>query len=240
MCINLEGDATARELSSLLLDVDNGRLPIDKDGMVTVPSRFAQVVESVEVLYNKVYPNLALNYKNHKWLCERAILAPKNDMVSTTNNQLLRLIPEEEQVYMSVDMIVDISKAVPYPTEFLNPLKPPGMPPHNLKLRKGCPVMLLHNLDAPKLCNGTILVIVQMMSHVLQVSFLFEHTTQCQLTDPGTVNESSGTEPITTMLLPWSVLCGMFQIWLTRQPVHTCTSGQNQKCCIIVYPAAIK
>ena len=57
MRVYLEGDATAGEFSSLLLDVGNGRLLVDKDGMITVPSGFAQVVESVEVLYNKVYPN---------------------------------------------------------------------------------------------------------------------------------------------------------------------------------------
>ena len=57
-------------------------------------------------------------------------------MVSTTNDQLLRLIPEEEQVYMSVDIVVDISEAVQYLTEFLNSLKPTGMPPHSLKLKR--------------------------------------------------------------------------------------------------------
>ena len=100
MRVYLEGDATAGEFSSLLLDVGNGRLPVDKDGMITVPSGFAQVVEGVEALYNKIYPNLAVNYKNHKWLCERAILAPKNDMVGTTNDQLLRLIPEDERKWL--------------------------------------------------------------------------------------------------------------------------------------------
>ena len=48
----------------------------------------------------------------------------------------------------------------------------------------------------------------------------------------GTVYESSGTELITTMLLTWSVLCGLLASRPTKQPLHTCTSGQNQKCCI--------
>ncbi|VDL85345.1 unnamed protein product [Nippostrongylus brasiliensis] len=42
------------------------------------------------------------------------------------------------------------------PTKYLNSLAPPGMPLHNLRLKKGTIVMLMSNLDIHNgLCNGT-------------------------------------------------------------------------------------
>jgi ATP-dependent exoDNAse (exonuclease V) alpha subunit len=47
-----------------------------------------------------------------------------------------------------------------YLEEFLNTLTPNGLPPHVLKLKIGCPVILLRNIDpANGLCNGTRLII---------------------------------------------------------------------------------
>ncbi|GBM12891.1 hypothetical protein AVEN_114970-1 [Araneus ventricosus] len=50
---------------------------------------------------------------------------------------------------------MDKEQTVYFPAEFLNSLNPPEMPPHMLNLKVGSPLMLLRNLDLPKLCNGT-------------------------------------------------------------------------------------
>jgi hypothetical protein len=50
-----------------------------------------------------------------------------------------------------------------YPEEFLNTLTSNGLPPHVLKLKIACPVMLLmllRNIDPTnRICNGTRLII---------------------------------------------------------------------------------
>ena len=129
-------------------------------------------MNNIEELYSKVFPNLSQNYTNFRWLCERAILAPQNDMVEIKNNKLLSQLPGREKVYSSIDSVVNPQEAVNYPVEFLNSLQPSGVPPHQLKLRIGCLIMLLRNFDVPTLCNGTQLVVKQMMPRVLEATIL--------------------------------------------------------------------
>ena len=62
-------------------------------------------------------------------------------------------------MYHSFDSVLDDPHNY-YPSEFLNSLTPNGLPPHVLKLKLGCPVILLRNIDpANGLCNGTRLVV---------------------------------------------------------------------------------
>ncbi|XP_066311145.1 uncharacterized protein [Miscanthus floridulus] len=64
-----------------------------------------------------------------------------------------------EMVYHSFDFVVDDPHNY-YPSEFLNSLTPNELPPDVLKLKLGCPIILLRNIDpANGLCNGTRLVV---------------------------------------------------------------------------------
>jgi len=64
-----------------------------------------------------------------------------------------------ETEYHSFDSAIDDPHNY-YPAEFLNTLTPNGLLPHVLKLKIGCPIILLRNLDpANGLCNGTRLVV---------------------------------------------------------------------------------
>ncbi|GJW88892.1 ATP-dependent DNA helicase PIF1-like protein [Tanacetum coccineum] len=80
------------------------------------------------------------------------------------SNFLLRVgdgveeFPGEEKVYSSFDEAKDDTRNF-YPLEFLNSLNVSGFPPHYLRLKTRCPIILLRNLDpANGLCNGTRLV----------------------------------------------------------------------------------
>jgi len=167
MRVRLLNDTTGDTFPSTLLQIGNGLLPQDEHGCISI-SDIGQFTPSQEELCDKVYPDLRVNFTDQSWLCERAVLAPTNETVSCINRKLLRQIPGEERCYRSVDTITEPDQVTQYPTEFLNSLEPPGLPPHNLYLKLGCPIMLLRNLDAPKLCNGTRLIVKQMMTHIIE------------------------------------------------------------------------
>nr|XP_034194992.1 uncharacterized protein LOC117611167 [Osmia lignaria]XP_034195335.1 uncharacterized protein LOC117611500 [Osmia lignaria] len=104
------------------------------------------------------------------WLCERAILTPKNDKAGVINDTLLNSFDGVEMEYRSVDSVVQTDDAVHYPVEFLNTLNPPGLPAHKLLLKVRAPVMLLRNLNPPKLCNGTRLRVKVLHRNVIEAT----------------------------------------------------------------------
>jgi ATP-dependent DNA helicase PIF1 len=119
-----------------------------------------------------VFSNIQLHFRNPKWLCERAILAPKNDSVNKINFQIQSQLPGEPRIYKSIYTVMDPTQAVYYPTEFLNTLEPVGLPPHNLVLKADTPIMLLRNLDPPKHCNRTRLQVKNVFPHILEATIL--------------------------------------------------------------------
>lgn len=56
----------------------------------------------------------------------------------------------------------------------LNTLNASGLPPHALHLKIGALVILLRNLELSKLCNGTLIVVKKLFSHVMRLQFLKE------------------------------------------------------------------
>ena len=141
-------------------------------GLISFPSNFCNMVSLLDELVTKVFPDIHENYNSHRWLCERAILAPKNDSVKYVNDLIQDMLPGNSTTYSSIDTVMDTEQAVYYPTEFLNSLEPPGMPPHKLTLKKGSPIILLHNIDPPKLCNGTRLIVKNLLPNVIEATII--------------------------------------------------------------------
>lgn len=78
----------------------------------------------------------------------------------------------EYKTYTSLDSMMNQDEAVNYPTEFLNSLDLPGVPPHELKLKVGIPVILMRNIHPPELCNGTRLVVKKLMNNVIEATII--------------------------------------------------------------------
>jgi hypothetical protein len=100
----------------------------------------------LDTLIDCIFPNLNANMSS-------------NGGVDMINMKMIGRFHGNEMVYHSFDCAMDDPHNY-YPEEFLNTLTPNGLPPHVLKLKIGCPVILLRNIDhANRLCNGTRLII---------------------------------------------------------------------------------
>jgi ATP-dependent DNA helicase PIF1 len=114
---------------------------------------------NLDTLIECIFPRLNENMSNKDYITSRAILSTRNDWVDMINMKMIDRFQGGETVYHSFDTAVDDPHNY-YPSEFLNTLTPNGLPPHVLKLKIGCLVILLRNIDpANGLCNGTRLVV---------------------------------------------------------------------------------
>jgi ATP-dependent DNA helicase PIF1 len=124
---------------------------------------------TIKDLIRWTYPSLHENFNNHEYITNRAILTTKNVDADEANAKMLSSFPGEVVVYKSADSVFATDNAVSFPTEFLNSLSLPGLPPHELCLKKGACIMLLRNIDAPNgLCNGTRLIIQNLRPNVIE------------------------------------------------------------------------
>jgi hypothetical protein len=104
----------------------------------------------------------------------RAILCPTNAAVSHINEEVLKRVNGELHRILSADVVADSNKEdIYFPQEVMHALTPTGLPPHELKLKVGSPVMCLRNLDlSAGLCNGTRLQVLEVNKNVLRCTIL--------------------------------------------------------------------
>ncbi|GBN09153.1 hypothetical protein AVEN_240524-1 [Araneus ventricosus] len=175
MRVHLNGDPSAQQFADNRLQLGNGAItPDTQDGCIEMQS-IGRIVKIQQELKEAVFPNVAQQFIDHSWLCQKAILAPRNEDVSILNKKLLQKLPGSVQVYKSIDTTCDINEAVHYPTEFLNTLEPSGVPSHTSKLKIGAPIILLRNLHPPSLCSGTRLCIKKLMPNVVEATIMIGH-----------------------------------------------------------------
>ncbi|XP_010489748.1 PREDICTED: ATP-dependent DNA helicase PIF1-like [Camelina sativa] len=169
------------EFSKWILDVREGRLNEPNDGVVDIdiPEELliTEVTSPIESIITAVYGNSLHTAKDASYFQSRAILCPTNDDVNTINDHMISILEGEERVYLSSDSIDPADKRnkdnPAYSPDFLNSVRISGVPNHALRLKIGCPVMLLRNIDPHgSLMNGTRLHITQMVDHVIQARII--------------------------------------------------------------------
>uniref|UniRef100_A0A803NB94 Cytochrome P450 n=1 Tax=Chenopodium quinoa TaxID=63459 RepID=A0A803NB94_CHEQI len=98
-------------------------------------------VSELHKIVEATYPDFELRRSDNNYLKERAILTPLNETTDTKNEYMMSLLPIEERTYKSCDEVCLSSTECDqqfseYPTEYLNSLKLPGLPHHELKLKE--------------------------------------------------------------------------------------------------------
>lgn len=173
MRIQSQLNETSNQFAEQLMLIGEGKIKTNNDTQeITLPQNFGNIVTSTNELIEKTFPNLNKNYKDMEWLSQRAILAPKYDVVNQLNDTIQSKLPGEIITYTSIDTAIETNQAVNYPVEFLNNLEISGMPSHKLSLKEGSIIIVLRNLDPPKLCNGSRLIITNLKTNLIEAKIL--------------------------------------------------------------------
>ncbi|GFT05084.1 ATP-dependent DNA helicase [Trichonephila clavipes] len=97
----------------MLLKISDGCLEVDAEGYISLSREFCNFVENDIDLIAHVFLELQQNLSCDQWLCARAILAPKNEVVSRINTDILKEVQGEMKEYLSMDTELSTS----YPVE---------------------------------------------------------------------------------------------------------------------------
>ena len=171
-------DEQEREFAQWQLDIGHGR-NVDGDGYITLPESFHCDQNSIESLIQSIYPGITYHVPpTDQYFAERTILASRNDDVDAINANILRQFPGEVQTFHSSDSIKNNNgeggrAVLMYPVEYLNTINCSGLPLHKLDVKKGCPVMVLRNLNPEKgVCNGSRGVFTRYRNRVLEIRLI--------------------------------------------------------------------
>nr|XP_027083463.1 ATP-dependent DNA helicase PIF1-like [Coffea arabica] len=150
------------DFSSYLLRVGNGTEITTNQDEIKIPPGinvpFIDDASSITTLTDMVFEDLYNMAADNTLPINKAILMTRNDFVHEINDILIDKFPGDEKCYLSFDQPLESSGQIQN-EDFLHTLMPKGLPPHQLKLKKNCLVMLLRNINPTEgLSNGTRLI----------------------------------------------------------------------------------
>ena len=163
--MRLQHSAEDASFSQWLLDIGHGRTT-DSKGNVEIPQQMITYNENE--LIQAIYGDIADQDLTPEYFLHHAILAPRNTDVRNTNAKILAQMPGDEIVYYSADSLESdgqLRRRDDIPEDVLRALDPSSLPLSELKMKIGCLLMLLRNLDPKKkLCNGTRMILLRAYS----------------------------------------------------------------------------
>ena len=148
-------DIVAKEFAEWILKIDDGELNnSESEALIEILHDLLIQLSThpFNNIVNATYPDFHTEFNDSKYLEERAILAPTNEVVEDIKDYMIDLTNVDEETYLSANSICKAStnildQDVMYPKEFLNSLKFTSIPNHKLRLKAGLLIMLFRNLN---------------------------------------------------------------------------------------------
>lgn len=184
------------EFVEYLKKIGNGTavtFPQFGEDIIEIPQH---LIGNVENIINDVYGNLGQNLLTDQ-IMNSVVLACTNEDCAAVNNDVLNRMPGEFKVYTSFDKVVseDEAEINNFPIEFLNTLDVSGFPPHRLKMKLNCIVLLIRNLNTSQgLVNGTRMRVKALHNNSVDCEVLTGHSRNKRFLIPRTHMQSSGSE----------------------------------------------
>ncbi|KAL6530090.1 hypothetical protein OROMI_028735 [Orobanche minor] len=183
-----------REFAEWLLKVGDGEIGVNNDGEVEfrLPDDILiqSIDEPVAAIYKSTYPSILDHVGDGRYFKDRAILASTNEIVHEVNDYIMSLLPKYATEFMSSDSICPdeddtVNREDVYYVVFLNTIRTSGIPNHIIRLKIGCPIMLLRNIDqSVELYNGTRLIVTAIGKHIIEAKTIHEKNTGAKVFIP--------------------------------------------------------
>lgn len=151
------------EYSKFIIKIGEDKLEKNENGEIELPEDLIIRADNVDQCIEYIYPS----FDNLEMFAENCILVPFNDTVRAINHNCIEKFPGQVKEYLSFNSVLEGTEATHYPTEFLDSIELSGLPPHKLELKKGAPIICMRNIDPPRLCNGTRLIIEELYNNLI-------------------------------------------------------------------------
>lgn len=145
----------------------------DEDDFVDLPKKIHCPGATLDDLITHVYAEVP-SLQPPSYYQERCILSPRNSAAQEINASVLDRFPGETLEFWACDQALEPSSHMPddsdYPPEVLHSVTPTGFPLAQLRLKRGCPIIILRNLQPREgVCNGTRGILVDAKPRILKV-----------------------------------------------------------------------
>ncbi|XP_070001981.1 uncharacterized protein [Nicotiana sylvestris] len=126
-----------------LMLIGNGKEKTNMDNKIEISRSFIVPYitekESLDLLFNIIYPNLHMSLRNSSFLTSHVILTTKNDFVDEINERLIAQFPKEAKTFIAMDETVEPNDQSQF-EDFLHSLNPAGI------LKRSSKVKCFHKL----------------------------------------------------------------------------------------------